>query len=578
MRYAIILLEYIAALRRSFGNYNHIENTLYNLIHMSNDYTVTGNLVDISGERIFLATVHVQDGRIASVEPLSTLVNESYPYITPGFIDAHVHVESSMLVPSQFARLAVVHGTVSTVSDPHEIANVCGVDGVKFMLDDAARVPFKFCFGAPSCVPATEFETSGATLGVEDVRNLLTDSRIGYLTEVMNYPGVLQGDADLLAKIDAAKVLDKPIDGHAPGLRGKDVVKYAQAGITTDHECFSKDEALDKLNAGMIVQIREGSAAKNFESLVDLLHEFADRMMFCSDDKHPDSLIEGHINKLCARALNHGINLFSILRAACVNPVKHYKLDVGLLQPGDPADFVVLKDLKTFDVIKCFIDGQLVAAEGKTMIVPTGPSIPPVNSFNCVSKQERDYRVLNNLTGNLRVIRVEDGQLITGDVHLPPSIQNDEIVADADRDILKICVVNRYHDAPVATAFINNFGLKNGAFASSVAHDSHNIVVVGVDDHSIKEAVDLIISNTGGISYVGKSGSYSLALPIGGLMADTDGYEVAEAYTWIDKQVKSAGCHLSAPFMSLSFMALLVIPSLKLSDKGLFDVAKFQFI
>lgn len=554
-------------------------------------FSITGNLVDVHQTKIYPAEIKVENGKIKSVTSRESGVGSQY--ILPGFIDSHVHIESSMLVPSEFAKLAVVHGTVATVSDPHEIANVCGKEGVEFMIENGKTVPFKFNFGAPSCVPATIFETAGATLDSGDVENLLKRDEIKYLSEMMNFPGVLNEDEEVMKKIAAAHRLLKPVDGHAPGLRGEDAKTYIAAGITTDHECFTKEEALDKLQNGMKVIIREGSAAKNFEALINLLNDYPNQMMFCSDDKHPDSLVDGHINLLCARAVAKGIDVFKIIKAACVNPVLHYKLDVGLLQVGDDADFIVVKDLEKFEVIKTFINGQLVAEDGKSKI-ETGKS-RVINNFSCSKKKIEEFEVkrgndrevlISNLfiadsAGNLRIPVIEalDGQLITNKILYEPAIINGKLESDLEDDILKIVVVNRYKDALIAKAFINNFKLLKGAIASSVAHDSHNIVAVGVDDASICKAVNLVIEKQGGVSAVDDEKEMVLALPVAGLMSNEDGYEVAESYTAIDKMVKEElGSTLSAPFMTLSFMALLVIPHLKLSDKGLFDGDKFEII
>ncbi|MGC4231664.1 MAG: adenine deaminase [Niabella sp.] len=551
-------------------------------------FSVTGNYVDIQQRAIFPAEIIVSDGKIIAINKLGDS-QQGACFIIPGFIDSHVHIESSMLIPSEFARLAVVHGTVATISDPHEIANVCGMRGVEYMIENGKTVPFKFNFGAPSCVPATTFETAGATLGVDDVKALLQRKEIKYLSEMMNFPGVLHEDPEVIQKIKAAHDLGKPVDGHAPGLRGDDAKKYINAGISTDHECFTAEEALDKLKYGMKILIREGSAAKNFEALIHLLNEYPDQIMFCSDDKHPDSLVAGHINDLCARAVAKGIDVFNILQAACVNPVKHYKLDVGQLRVGDPADLILVKELQNFRVVKTYINGQLVAENGVSLIASQPSGI--INNFSCAPKSPQDFVIPATGDKNIPVIEALDGQLITNKLFVKPKIQNGNIVSDTDNDILKIVVVNRYFNAPVATAFIKNMGLKHGALASSVAHDSHNVVAVGADDDSICRAVNLIIENKGGISCVrgtpsflpgrhveGDRGEVVLALPVAGLMSPEDGYKVAEAYTAIDAMAKETGSSLSAPFMTLSFMALLVIPELKLSDKGLFDGGKFQFI
>ncbi len=542
------------------------------------NFSVKGNIVDIKSKNIYPGKIFIDAGKIKAIEKLSA--DQKLPnFILPGFIDAHVHIESSMLVPSEFAKLAVAHGTVASISDPHEIANVCGMQGVEFMIANGKTVPFKFHFGAPSCVPATIFETAGAALNFEEVELLLQKDEINYLSEMMNFPGVLNRDEEVMKKIASAKKYNKPVDGHAPGLKGEDAKKYIDAGISTDHECFTKEEALDKLQYGMKILIREGSAAKNFEALIDLLNDYPDKIMFCSDDKHPDSLVEGHINLLCRRAIAKGIDIFKILQAACINPVEHYNMQVGLLKEGDAADLIVVEDLKDFKVLETYINGELVAEKGVTKIV--APKSEIINNFNCDEKTIADfkYEILDFFPGEyINVIEALDGQLITNKITVIPKIENGEIVSDTENDILKMVVVNRYKNSPVSKAFVKNFGLKHGAIASSVAHDSHNIIAVGVDDESICRAVNLIINENGGVSCVENSNDLILSLPVAGLMSNEDGYKVAEIYTAIDKAAKDLGSTLSAPFMTLSFMALLVIPHLKLSDMGLFDGDKFKLV
>ncbi|MBU3713648.1 MAG: adenine deaminase [Ferruginibacter sp.] len=539
-------------------------------------FTITGNIVDITTRNIYFGEIRVTDDKISEIKKTDAERPDNN-YIIPGFIDSHVHIESSMLVPSEFARLAVVHGTVGTISDPHEIANVCGMEGVMFMINNSMTVPFKCTFGAPSCVPATVFETAGAVISSDDVDELLQMNQIKYLSEMMNFPGVLLEDEEVFKKIDSAKKYNKPIDGHAPGLRGENAKKYIDAGMSTDHECFTKEEALDKLGYGMKILIREGSAAKNFDALIDLLHDYPYDIMFCSDDKHPDSLVAGHINELCARAVKRGIDVFNVLQAACINPVKHYKMNVGLLNTGDDADFVVIKNLQEFEVLQTYINGLLVAENGKSLI--NTEEATAINQFDCKEKNINDFIFYFNGEKEITVIEALDGQLITNKIITYPTVENHSIVSDTERDILKIVVVNRYHDAPVAKAFIHNIGLKKGAIASSVAHDSHNIVAVGTNDDDLMRAVNLIIRNGGGISAVNDISEKVLALPVAGLMSTENGYNVANAYTAIDTFVKDElGSHLSAPFMTLSFMALLVIPHVKLSDKGLFDGDHFSFI
>lgn len=539
------------------------------------NFSVKGNIVDVFSKKIFPGKIIIEEGKISAIEKLSEgqlLTN----YILPGFVDAHVHIESSMLVPSEFAKLAVVHGTVATISDPHEIANVCGLPGVEFMIENGKTVPFKFHFGAPSCVPATIFETAGAALSANEVDLLLQKPEINYLSEMMNFPGVLNQDGEVMEKIASAKKYNKPVDGHAPGLQGEQAKQYIDAGISTDHECFTKEEALDKLKYGMKILIREGSAAKNFEALIELLGDYPEKIMFCSDDKHPDSLVEGHINLLCIRAVAKGIDVFKVLQAACINPVEHYSMNVGLLREGDPADMIVVEDLENFKVLETYINGELVAEKGISKVECEKSLV--INNFTCDEKHIEDFKVhLIGSGSQMEVIEALDGQLITNKILVTSKVVNDEIVSDVDNDILKIVVVNRYKNAPVATAFVKNFGLTKGAIASSVAHDSHNIIAVGVDDESICRAVNLVIKEKGGVSSAGEQ-DLVLPLPVAGLMSNEDGYKVAALYTAIDRAAKQLGSGLSAPFMTLSFMALLVIPHLKLSDMGLFDGDKFELV
>jgi len=536
--------------------------------------TVAGQIVDIRGRRVFPGEVRFENGRVVAIEPKT---DAPKGFLLPGFVDAHVHIESSMLVPSEFARAATVHGTVATVSDPHEIGNVLGVAGVRYMLDNAATSPFKFYFGAPSCVPATTFETAGATITVAEVEELLDDPRIRYLSEMMNFPGVLGGDPDCLAKIRAAKSRGKPVDGHAPGLRGDQAARYVAAGMTTDHECFTIDEALDKLRHGCKISIREGSAARNFDALWTLLRDHPDMSMLCSDDKHPDELALGHINLLVRRAVERGVNPFDVLRAACVNPVEHYGLDVGLLQPGDPGDFIEVDSLQEFNVRRTWIDGRLVAADGASLIPRVEPKV--VNQFVATHVQPRDFVVKARPGARLSVIEALDGQLITNRLSVDLSDVDGRVVSDVACDILKMVVVNRYRKAPPAVAFVKNFGLRNGAMASSVAHDSHNVIAVGVTDDDLAAAVNAVMDAGGGLSAVSHrlGDHWVLPLPVAGLMATGTCAEVAHAYQELDAVVKQWGSPLRAPYMTLSFMALLVIPELKLSDLGLFDGGKFEF-
>lgn len=536
-------------------------------------FSRSGTIVDIINRKTYSGSVHVENGKIVSIDqdPFPKTSN----FIMPGFVDAHVHVESSMLIPSEFARLATVHGTVATVSDPHEIGNVLGIEGIRYMINNGKEVPFHFYFGASSCVPATSFETAGAEISPKDIETLFKVDGLKYLSEMMNYPGVLHKDPMVMEKIRIARELGRPVDGHAPGLRGSDAQQYIAAGISTDHECFTLDEALDKVKGGMKILIREGSAAKNYEALHSLIKTHPDMVMFCSDDKHPHELVESHINALVKRSfIDHKYDLMDVLRAASLHPIEHYKLDVGLLQPDDSADFIVVDDLKNFTVLETFIKGKLVAQKGKALISSVKASTP--NNFSTHLKKPSQFAV-PAIGKSIHVIQAEEGQLITQGALLPAKIVNKEVVSDTQRDILKLVVVNRYADVPPAVAFVQNFGFKKGAIASCIAHDSHNIIAVGCSDEEICDAVNLIIQSKGGISVVNGTEKHVLPLPVAGIMSNDDAYVVAKKYAEIDALAKKLGTHLYAPFMTLSFMALLVIPKLKLSDKGLFDGEKFKF-
>lgn len=532
---------------------------------------VQGNIVDIENKRIFKGEVEVANGKIVAVKEADHSIEN---YILPGFVDAHIHIESSMLVPSEFAKIAVTHGTVATVSDPHEIANVLGVKGVDFMIENGKKVPLKFNFGAPSCVPATSFESAGAVIDSDDIKKMMENPDIKYLAEMMNYPGVIYQDEEVLKKIAWAKHYNKPVDGHAPGVRGEDLDKYIAAGIYTDHECFTYEEALEKLQKGMKVIVREGSAAKNFEALIDLLPEHYENMMFCSDDKHPDDLLVGHLNQLCERAVAKGMDVFKVLQAACINPVKHYNLDVGLLKEGDEADFIVVEDLEKFNVIKTYIDGELVAENGKSFVKHVDFEV--LNNFDTDKKEVSDFE-FHSASEKIRVIEALDGELVTNEIEVDSLIKDGNLVSNTENDVLKMTVVNRYKNAEPSIAFIKNFGLKEGAIASSVGHDSHNIIAVGVSDEAICKAVNLLIENKGGICAVSNTEEKVVALPVAGIMSDKPAEEIGKAYAELDVMAKAMGSSLRAPYMTLSFMALLVIPALKLSDKGLFNGSTFQF-
>lgn len=536
-----------------------------------NSYSLSGNIVDLVKGQIFKGTVRVENGRIHTVIADKSVKDNQT--ILPGLIDSHIHIESSMLIPSEFARLAVVHGTVCSVSDPHEIANVLGIKGVEFMIENGKKVPFKFYFGAPACVPATPFETSGARFTLDDLDKLLSMRDIHYLSEMMNFPGVINGVPEETNKIEIAKKYNKPVDGHAPGVKGEAARKYAQAGVSTDHECFTMEEALEKIHFGMKIQIREGSAAKNFEALIGLLKDHADKVLFCSDDRHPDNLAAGHINDLIKRAIAKGYAPLKVLKSAIINPIEHYKLEVGLLQKGDPADMIVVDNLTDFNVKATYINGQKVAENGKTLLSSVKEETP--NKFFAEPITEQDILVKDK-GEKIRVIEAFDEELITGSIKMEGKSEKGNLISDVQRDILKMMVLNRYEKAKPAVGFIKNIGLKSGAFASSVAHDSHNIVAVGTNDREIVQAVNAIIKSKGGVVVVRNNKESLLPLPVAGLMSNQDGFTIAKQYKGLDEMLHKMGSTLRAPFMTLSFMALLVIPELKLSDKGLFNGNSFS--
>ena len=535
---------------------------------VSASFRIQGQLVDIHRRRIFPAEVTIAAGRIARIDEIASAPNQ---WIIPGFVDAHVHVESSMLAPAEFARIAATHGTVATVSDPHEIANVLGAAGVRYMIEESRNAAIRIFYGAPSCVPATTFETAGAILDAAQVAELLASPEVYYLSEVMNFPGVLAGDPELIAKIRAAQSLGKPVDGHAPQLRGEAAKQYAAAGITTDHECSTLAEAMDKLAAGMKILIREGSAARNFEALQPLLFSHPDSCMFCTDDAHPDALLLGHINRLVRRAVAAGLDPITALQIACRNPVEHYRLPIGLLRENDSADFVIVENLQTFRALQTYVAGQLVAEVGNPVWPYRSPKRP--NAFHAQPVSPSDFPLPSG-GGSVRVIAVDDGQLVTRS----EEVTMDEVRIDVEQDLLKIVVVNRYHPAPAAVGLIRNFGLKAGAIASSVAHDSHNLVAVGTNDEDLSRALNRLIEQRGGVCAVNGDREQSLALPIAGLMSDLPATEVGAAYAQVEAFAKELGSPLRAPLMTLSFMALLVIPELKLSDRGLFDGRKFELV
>jgi len=528
-----------------------------------------GKIVDIHDRKIFGGGICISEGRIKDIYKKELVPDR---FIMPGLIDAHIHIESSMITPGSFAAAAVSRGTVGTVSDPHEIANVLGIEGVNYMINDGRKTPFRFYFGAPSCVPATEFESGGAKLGPEEIELLLNRDEIKYLAEMMNFPGVINGNKDVLRKIDIARKLNKPVDGHAPGLRGEELRKYIKAGISTDHECNSLEEALEKISLGMKVIIREGSAGRNLNALKDLYRLAPGMIMLSSDDIHPEMLQKRHLDKLVAILINEGYDLFDVIRSVTINPVTHYKLDAGLLRQGDNADFIITDSPDKMNVTETWIKGEKVYDNGKVLF--EYKSGIPVNNFHCSDINKNELTVKNR-GREIRIITAFDGDLFTKEIIRETG--NDSICeTDTSEDILKIIVKDRYRDAGPAVAFVKGFGLKNGAFASSVAHDSHNIIAIGVRDEDIVQVVNEIVRLKGGLAVTDGQKVCSLQLNVAGIMSDMPCSEVAQQYEYLSDMVKRLGCSMSAPFMTMSFMALLVIPEIKLSDKGLFDVRSFS--
>lgn len=532
---------------------------------------IAGKIIDVHKRRIYPGIVSISAGKIESVTETE---NSPDRYIMPGLADAHVHIESSMLVPSHFAVAAVRHGTVAVVTDPHEIANVLGKDGVKFMLDNAESVPVKIIFGAPSCVPATSSESAGARIGSSDIRELLEEGRVRFLAEMMNFPGVIYDDAEVHAKLKAARDAGVPIDGHAPGLTGEELKKYIAAGITTDHECTSLEEALEKISGGMKILIREGSAAKNLDVLAPLLNYYPAEVMLCTDDLHPETLLRGHMNRLVARLISTGYDMFDVIRAASVNTFDHYGINAGSLQPGDPADLIVVSDLSSMTVTQTWINGQCVFDGDKTLFTPG--EINKINKFKCTRLLPDEIRVINE-GGKINLIVARNGELTT-DADVVTAGEEPFVTPRPEEDILKIVVKERYNDRPPAVGFIRGFGIKSGAMASSVAHDSHNIIAIGTNDRDIVSAINLIVDAGGGMSAVSDDGAEILKLPVAGIMSDLPVTAMAARYEKLSETVKGLGCRLDAPFMTLSFMALLVIPRLKMSDRGLFDGLAFRHI
>jgi len=539
---------------------------------MKKAITKTGTIVDIEHRRLFHGTITVQNSHITKiVEDGKT----GGPYILPGFIDSHIHIESTMLPPRECSRIASIHGTVGLVADPHEIANVLGMHGMRYMIREAKKAAIGIFFAAPSCVPATPFETAGGEITTKNIETLCQNPSVVALGEMMNYHGVINHDPIVLAKIRSALLYGKPVDGHAPHVTGTNLTTYCHAGITTDHECETIAEAQEKLRHGMHILIREGSAAKNFDSLSPLFLTQKDHLMFASDDKHPDALQNGHINELVSAAVRRGYDLFRVLRAACITPINHYHLPIGTIQIGNPADFIVVKDLHSFHVLETWYHGRCVARNG-TSLLPYKKS-PTPNMWHPRNVTEQDF-LLKPDKPCVRVIGVTDGSLITKNEHYPVQTKNGFLASDPKNNILFLTVINRYQKKKPAIAMVRGCGNLHGAIATSVAHDSHNIIAVGDSPKTLTRAINTVIRIHGGMAVVDeKKVRGFLPLPIAGLMSALSYQKTAHVYKTIETEAKKIGSTLASPFMTLSFLALLVIPELKLSDKGLFDGTTFSF-
>ena len=563
----------------------------------------TSYILDVLTDSVYPARITIEDGIFKEIVPIQVGEETEIDVeglMLPGFIDSHIHIESSMMTPAQFAKVAVRHGTTAVVCDPHEIANVHGIDGVEFMIENASTVPFNFYFAAPSCVPATSFETSGAVLDSDDIEYLLQKPEVVALAEMMNFPGVIGADEEVLEKLRIARKYNKPIDGHAPLVSGKELDKYIEQGIVTDHECSNFLEAIEKKQKGMKIMVRDGSSAKDMDALFD----FSQRIEFfknqdsfgiiptevlsrrlhspifdfiVSDDKNPRDLVNGHLNESVKKAVDLGVDLIKAIEMVTINPAAHYGLDGGSIVTGSKADFIIVDNLDDLNVLKTYISGECVF-DGENVLFDV-EDVEVIDSMNVDKKSPEDFNVyFDGDECEVNVIQCFDGELLTKKTTARLITENGIVQPDIFEDILKIAVVERHGSNNVANAFIKGFGLKKGAIAASIAHDSHNIVAIGYSPKRMAEAVNKVIENKGGIAVVSEDFADSLSLPIAGLMSNQDGIAIAKKLRILQKMAFALGCELTAPFMTMAFMSLLVIPSIKLSDKGLFDGDSFEFI
>ena len=563
----------------------------------------TAYILDVLTDSVYPARITIEDGIFKQIIPIQVTEETKIDVdglLLPGFIDSHIHIESSMITPAQFARIAVRHGTTSVICDPHEIANVCGIEGIEFMIENAKTVPFNFYFTAPSCVPATGFETSGAVLNSDEIEYLLQKDEVVALGEMMNFPGVIDGDGEVLRKLELARQYHKPIDGHAPLVSGQDLDKYIEQYIITDHECSNFKEAIEKKQKGMKIMVRDGSSAKNMEALLDFsarIDHLKNQESFgiiptevlsrrihspifdfiVSDDKHPNDLINGHLNLSVKKASELGIDIIKAIEMVTINPASHYSLEAGSIVTGAKADFIIVDNLHDFNIKKTYIGGECVF-DGENVLFDV-EDVDVSNTINADKKHACDFDIyFDGDECEVNVIKCYNGELLTKKATATLKTKDGIVQPDIYEDVLKISVVERYGGNTITNAFIKGFGLKKGAIASSVAHDSHNIIVVGYSSEMMAEAVNTVIENRGGLAVVSEDFSDSLSLPIAGLMSNEDAFDVAKKLDVLHRMASALGCKLDSPFMTMAFMALLVIPSLKISDEGLFDGDNFEFI
>lgn len=528
---------------------------------------ISGNLIDAFHKEIYPCSIVIENKKIVSIKRNQ---NHYDCFILPGFVDAHIHIESSMLLPDRFGQMVLPKGTIAVLNDPHEIANVLGISGIEMMMEAAQKSPVKFFFGIPSSVPATPLDSAGSVLTTADIETLAKTGKFKALSEVMNVPGVLNQNSEVISKIEIAKKYHLRVDGHAPGLKGEKLTQYIAAGIETDHESISREEAEEKIEKGMKILIREGSAAKNWEALKSLIPEYPDQLMFCTDDAHPDEIIsEGHIDKFFKKGIKEGFDIFDLVKIASINPVEFYRLDVGLLREGDRADFIVIDNPVDFNLFATYIDGKKIEYDHSVSDTP-----PVLNGFDHLPIQSEELKI--ELKEEIPVIQIIPDEIITKRMNY--TIKQSPFESDLHQDILKIVYINRYSNGKPQIGFIQGFNLKEGAMATTIAHDSHNIIAVGCSDEALKETINHLIELKGGLVVKNNNGIISLPLPYGGIISGKQGEEVAEEYLHLNETLRQMGCKLHAPFMTLSFMALIVVPALKIGERGLFDVEKFEFI